>query len=99
MKSLALAALLAGGALPALAEIDAGAMTCGVYMAMDAAGRATAANALQTYAMNPANAATATAADEQLHGLSTVEVQSMIDAHCQGRTADTNIIKRMAEPM
>lgn len=93
MKSIVIATFLAGGALPALAQ-SAQQMTCGDYMAMDAAGRSSAATAFQAYAMDPANSATATIADEQLHGLSVVEVEQMIEAHCQGQTAGTNLIER-----
>ena len=97
LKTLAVSALLAGGALPALAQTSSGEMTCGEYMGLDAAAQATAATALQAYAMNPANSATATIADEQLHGLSTIEVQQMIEAHCSGQTANKNIIQRFTE--
>lgn len=97
LKALAMAALLAGGALPAFAQSGAGMMTCGDYMALDAAGRAKASTDLQNFAMDPANSATATVADEQLHGLSVVEVDQMIQAHCSGQTADKNIIERFSE--
>lgn len=97
LKTLAVSALLAGGALPVLAQTSSGDLTCGEYMGLDAAAQATAATALQDYAKNPANSATATVADEQLHGLSTVEVQRVIEAHCSGQTANKNIIERFTE--
>ncbi len=99
LKAVAIGSLALVGGLPAAAQTSAGDMTCGDFMALDQAGRNQAANAFQAYVMNPANSATASAADEIVHSMTTQEVHSQIEVHCQGQAASTNIVARMAQGM
>ena len=86
------AALLAGGAMPALAQMDVAGMTCGAYYAMDAAGRTEATNAIMNFVKDTANAATAGAAAQLMGEMPAAEVQPLIDKACEGQTVDTNLI-------
>ena len=74
-----------GLALPAAAQqIDAGALTCEAFLAMDAGGKAEATNAVTTYVADAANADTTAAAAEVISGMDDMETQRAIDAACVG---------------
>jgi hypothetical protein len=77
--------LAAGLSMPAMAQqIDAGLLTCEAYLAMDAAGKTEATNAVTTYVKDAANASTTAAAAELINGMDDTAVQQALDAACVG---------------
>lgn len=95
MKTLNLAAAaLFAAALsgPALAQMDAGAMTCGDFYGMDDAGKADALNAITNFVNDAANSAVAAVAQAAIAGMDTAGVQQRIDTGCEGQPVDTNLI-------
>jgi hypothetical protein len=89
---LAAATILAGAAMPAFAQMDVAAMTCGAYYDMDAAGRTEATNAIMNFVKDTANAAVAGTAAGLMGEMPAAEVQPLIDKACEGQTVDTNLI-------
>ena len=84
--------LAAGLSMPAMAQqIDAGMLTCETYLAMDAAGKAEATNAVTSYVNDAANASTTAAAAEVITGMDEVAVQQALDAACAGAAAGTTV--------
>jgi uncharacterized protein YgbK (DUF1537 family) len=84
--------LLVGGAVPALAQMDVAAMTCGAYFDMDAAGRAEGANAVQNFVKDTANHTVAGPAAQLLATSTQEEVIQAIEAACEGQTVETNLM-------
>jgi hypothetical protein len=85
-------ALVAGSALPALAQMDVGALTCGAFYAMDDAGRADGVNAIINFVNDSANSAVASVAQTAISGMDAAGVQAVIDKGCEGQPVDTNLI-------
>ena len=84
------AALVAGFAAPALADMDGGAITCGQFKAMDAGGMIEATNAIQGYTAEAKNAAMVGTAT-QFSTATTEDMQKAIDARC-GAEPDTTLV-------
>jgi hypothetical protein len=77
--------LAAGLSMPAMAQqIDAGMLTCEAYLAMDAAGKTEATNAVTSYVKDAANALTTAAAAELIKAMDDITVQQAIDSACVG---------------
>jgi hypothetical protein len=93
-KTLVFLALSALGALPALAQEDVAAMTCGAFYAMDAAGQETSINAIVNFVNDSANAAQYAVAAEAITGAGEGAngVRAIIDKGCEGQTVDTNLL-------
>lgn len=92
LKLIGAAVLAAAFAGPALAQMDAGAMTCGDFYGMDDAGKADALNAITNFVNDAANASVAAVAQAAIAGLDTAGVQQRIDVGCEGQPVDTNLI-------
>jgi hypothetical protein len=92
LKVVGVAALVASTAFPALAQMDAGAMTCGDFYGMDDAGRADALNAITNFINDTANSAVAAVAQTAITGMDSAGVQQLIDVGCEGQAVDTNLI-------
>jgi hypothetical protein len=84
--------LAAGLSMPAMAQqIDAGLLTCEVYLAMDAAGKAEATNAVTSFVKDAANASTTAAAAEGINGMDEMAVQQAINSACVGAAAGITV--------
>lgn len=88
----AAAALLVGGTLPALAQMDVAAMTCGAFFAMDAGGRAEGANAVLNFVKDSNNAAAAGTAATLLSAATQEDALKAIEVACEGQTVETNLL-------
>jgi hypothetical protein len=88
-----IAGLLLGAGLsaPALAQIDAGALTCEAFLALDAGGKVEASNAVSSYVADAANAATTAAAAEMMKGMDATQAQQAIESACNGAAAGTTV--------
>lgn len=89
---LATAGVLAALSGPALAEIDAGALTCQQFTDMDAATRSEATNAVMSFVMDAANTKTSAAAAVIISDMEADEVHSRIDAVCQNQAVGITVI-------
>jgi hypothetical protein len=92
IASCAAAALTLAAAAPALAQVDAGTLTCGAFYALDSAGQAEAQNAIMNFVKDTANAATVGTAAQTMADMSDAEARAQIDKSCEGQTVDTNLI-------
>ena len=84
----------AGLAVPAFAEmmqIGAGALTCEACLALDAATRAEAGNAVRVYVRNAANADKTAAAAGIIKGLDDAQPHRAIEAACANAPAGTTV--------
>ena len=88
-----IAGLLMGVGLstPALAQMDAGALTCEAFLALDAGAKVEASNAVTTYVADAANASTTAAAAEMVKGMDATQVQQAIESACVGATAGITV--------
>jgi hypothetical protein len=91
-KLIGAAVLAAAFAGPALAQMDAGAMTCGDFYGMDDAGKAEALNAVTNFVNDAANSAVAAVAQAAIAGMDPAGVQQRVDVGCEGQPVDTNLI-------
>jgi hypothetical protein len=88
-----IAGLLVGAGLsaPALAQIDAGVLTCEAFLALDAGAKVEATNAVTTYVADAANAASTAAAAEMLKGMDETQALQAIESACVGATAGITV--------
>lgn len=99
-RLVAVASLALGAAFPVWAEVDVPNMTCGDFMAMDAAGQSTAADALLRWASSTENASSCGTIPSQLgcgtgDKMEKSEVSSLITTHCTGKDASANVIEQL----
>ncbi len=83
--------VVAGLSAPALAQIDAGALTCEAFLALDAGAKVEATNAVTTYVAEAANAESTAAAAEMLNGMDATQAQQAIESACVGATAGITV--------
>jgi hypothetical protein len=100
MKLILATALLAALALPATAEIDVPAMTCGSFAVMDSAGQNTASDALLRWAKASANSSECGTISSQLgcgtsDEMDKSQVRALIAKHCTGQSASANVIEEL----
>ena len=88
-----IAGLLVGAGLsaPALAQIDAGALTCEAFLALDAGGKVEASNAVTSFVTDAANAESTAAAAEMMKGMDATQAQQAIESACVGATAGITV--------
>lgn len=90
--AIAATTLLVGGAMPALAQIDVAAMTCGAYFAMDAAGRQEGANAVLSFVQDANNSAAVGTAASVLAAATQEDTIKAIEVGCEGQAVETNLL-------
>jgi hypothetical protein len=89
---IAASALLAGGAMPALAQMDVAGMTCGAFFAMDAGGRNEGVNAIMNFVKDSANAAAAGTAAQLLQSATPEAALQLVENRCEGQAVDVNLL-------
>ncbi len=92
LGTLAVLSLSATFAAPALAQMDVGAMTCGAFFALDAAGQGDATNAIMNFVKDTANAGVVGTAAESMANMAAADVTAQIDKACEGQPVDTNLL-------
>jgi hypothetical protein len=90
--AMAATALLVGGTMPALAQMDVAGMTCGAFFDMDAAGRAEGVNAVLNFVKDTANHSAAGTAASLLQDATQEQAMQKIEAACEGQTVETNLL-------
>jgi hypothetical protein len=100
LKTALFAGFLAALALPAIAEIDVPAMTCGSFAAMDTAGQNTASDALFRWAESSENSTECGSISSQLgcgtsEKMETSQVRALIANHCTGQSASANVVEEL----
>jgi hypothetical protein len=81
----------AGLSAPALAQIDAGVLTCEAFLALDAGGKIEATNAVMNYVADAANASSTAAAAQMMEGMDATQAQQAIESVCVGATAGITV--------
>lgn len=92
LKTIGVAAVIAALGVPAFAQMDVAAMTCGDFFALDAGGRDQAATAVSEFVASSANSEAAGAATALLQGLPVAEVIQKVEAVCEGQDVTTNLL-------
>ena len=87
-------------ALPATADIDVPAMTCGSFAAMDSAGQNTASDALFRWAASSENSSECGTISSQLgcgtsNQLKTPQIRALIAKHCTGQLTSVNVVEEL----
>lgn len=95
IQTIGAAALLAATAIPALAQIDAGALTCGDWVGMDTAGKLEATNAITNFVNDVTNSEIASLAATSIKGLPIEEVNKVIDSSCMDKDVTMTVVSAM----
>ncbi len=100
LKTALFAGFLTALALPAIAETDVAAMTCGSFAAMDTAGQNTASDALLRWAKSSENSTECGTISSQLgcgtsNEMDKSQVRALIANHCIEKAADANVIEEL----
>ena len=98
LKTAVFAGFLTALALPAVADIDVPAMTCGAFAAMDTAGQNTASDALLRWAKSSENSSECGTISSQLgcgtsNEMNKSQVRALIAKHCTGQSASATVIE------
>ena len=89
------ALLLLGTAMPAMAEIDAAAVTCGQFKAADGPGKDAIGRAVLLWTRDTQNAQQAGTLPSQFANFTKSDVRQRIEQKCSGQPAGANVIARL----
>jgi hypothetical protein len=83
--------VVAGLSAPALAQMDAGALTCAAFLALDAGAKGAATNAVTISVADAATAESTAAAAEMPSGMDATQAPQAVESACRGATAGITV--------